>query len=155
MQYIIRKALIVDTEQIFSILSVFSSEGIILERSREDITDTIQTFFVAEINGNIIGVVSHFDYGTQLKEIRSLAVVKEYFKKGIGGSLVRELIGSLLKEFPAAKIFALSFSPVFFRKLGFHEVNKDSLPEKIWKDCDHCKHKDNCGETALIYKKNM
>ncbi|PKL17488.1 MAG: GNAT family N-acetyltransferase, partial [Spirochaetae bacterium HGW-Spirochaetae-5] len=31
-------------------------------------------------------------------------------------------------------------------------VPKDDFPEKIWKDCDNCKDKDKCGETALIYK---
>ncbi|HDP80823.1 MAG TPA: GNAT family N-acetyltransferase [Spirochaetes bacterium] len=154
MVYTIRKAVPGDTEAIHSVLLPYAADGIILHRDRADITDNINSFFTAEWAGRVIGVVSFYDYGERLKEIRSLAVVKENFRAGVGAALVKFLIGSLLESCPSAKIFALSFSPGFFMKLGFDEVNKDTLPEKIWKDCDHCVHKDNCGETALVYRNN-
>jgi len=151
MQAEIREAGPSDVESIFRLLAPYSLENIILERSREDIANSIDKFLVAAYDTGIVGTVSHYDYGPMLKEVRSLAVRKGLGGRGIGSELVRGLLGALHGKFPGAKIFVLTCSPGFFSRLGFVEVAKESLPEKIWKDCDHCKNRDNCGETALVF----
>ena len=37
----------------------------------------------------------------------------------------------------------------FFRRFGFGEVNKEIFPQKIWKDCLHCRYANDCKETAM------
>lgn len=151
MHPVIKNADFSDAESIYDILKPYASEGIILERSLKDIRHSIDRFLTAETKGTITGVISYYDYGKKLKEVRSLAVKKEMSGKGIGRSLLNHLIDILIKKNPDAKIFVLTYSPEFFRKSGFSEVIKDSLPEKIWKDCNNCRHKNECGETALVY----
>jgi amino-acid N-acetyltransferase len=148
----VRPAVISDVDAILTILSPYAGEGLILERSAAEIRHALSTFFVAEVSGSIAGTVSHHDYGKNLKEVRSLAVRKELARHGTGSLLVRHLISSLRTRVPATRIFVLTYAPVFFQKLGFLEVSKESLPEKIWKDCDYCKNRDDCGETALVYQ---
>lgn len=152
MKILIRKAVVEDAKTIFDILNPYTREGIILKLTINEIIDRINNFFVAVDNNETFGVVSFYDYGKELKEIRSLAVKKRSYKKGVGRSLVQTLVNELNKEFPEAKIFVLSYTPEFFKKLNFLEIHKDSLPEKIWKDCRNCKNRDNCGETALLLK---
>ncbi|HNU91078.1 MAG TPA: GNAT family N-acetyltransferase [Spirochaetota bacterium] len=151
MQAEIREAVTSDVESIYRLLAPYSLENIILERSRKDISNSIDKFLVAVHNSAIIGVVSYYDYGPMLKEVRSLAVKKGLGGRGAGSELVRELLSTLHGKFPGAKVFVLTYSPAFFIRLGFVEVARETLPEKIWKDCDHCKNRDNCGETALVF----
>ncbi len=146
----IREAGPADVESIYRLLHPYAQENIILERSSEEIAKSIDKFLVATYTAEIVGAVSYYDYGTALKEVLSLAVRKDLGKAGIGSALVRGLLAVLLERFPGAKIFVLTYSPGFFGRLGFIEVPRETLPEKIWKDCDHCKNRDNCGETALV-----
>jgi len=151
MVYHIRTALPSDVESIYMLIKHYAEEGVILERNRDDIRENIGNFLVAVSGDKIIGSITHFDYGTNLKEVRSLAVDKTFHGLGIG----KALLDSLIKQVRAAgnaKIFSLTYRPDFFEKNGFKPVPKDDFPEKIWKDCANCKDAENCGETALIYK---
>jgi amino-acid N-acetyltransferase len=153
MRPVIKNAELSDAESIYALLKPYSSEGIILERTLNDIRHSIDKFLTAKTGGTIAGVISYHEYGKKLKEVRSLAVKKEMSGKGIGSLLLNHLIDILIEKIPDAKIFVLTYSPEFFRKEGFSDVMKDSLPEKIWKDCNNCGNKDDCGETALVYNK--
>ncbi len=39
--------------------------------------------------------------------------------------------------------------PSFFAKLGFHEVEKEKLPDKALKDCIKCPRQNACDEIAM------
>jgi amino-acid N-acetyltransferase len=139
-----------DSRDIFNILTPYVDQGIILERPLDEIDESIETFLVARREGNIEGVVSYHDYGDGLYEIRSLAVKREITGSGTGTHLMKAMIEHLIEK-GGRRIFSLTYSPAFFHRLGFLETPKDSLPEKIWKDCSKCRNRDVCGETALLY----
>lgn len=151
MKFTIRNATNSDAKAIYSILLPYSDEGVIIKRTVEDIKQNIQNFFIAETKNDIMGVISYYNYSDNLKEVRSLAVKKKYYKKGVGIALLKGLLNILLEDYPKARIFALSIHPEFFKKSGFVEISKDTLPEKIWKDCQNCIHQNNCDETALLF----
>lgn len=148
---IVRNADLSDIDKIHDIIMYYAQKELILYRSIDDITSSLDSFIVASSNGDIAGIISFHDYGINLKEIRSLAVHREYLKKGIGSILVSNMIEKLRVGNRQAKIFVLTYSPEFFIKNNFGIVPKDTLPEKIWKDCQNCSHKDDCGESALVY----
>jgi len=147
----IRKARASDAQGILNILQPYIEEGIVLNRKVSEIRDNIETFFVAESASHLCGVIAYYRYSAHLLEIRSLAVKTTSKKKGIGRMLVEHLLEFLLEESPSAKIFTLTYIPDFFIKFGFRVVSKDTLPEKIWKDCSKCTKAEECGETALVY----
>jgi amino-acid N-acetyltransferase len=146
----IHKASPADVNRIFDLLIKYSADGTILERTKDEISEYIDNFFIALNDSSFTGVISYFDYGPALKEIRSLAVDKNFNNKGIASELVKFLIKELTAA-SAPKIFALTYSPDFFKKNGFIEADKNSLPEKIWKDCVKCKNRETCGETPMVY----
>jgi len=152
MQAIIRPALSSDVDPIYKLLLPYSEDGIILRRTHDEILHALDRFFVAVRGADLIGLISFCDYGERLKEVRSLAVDRSSYKKGVGSMLLKHLIDHLRTHSAEARIFALSYSPEFFIKQGFVEVSKESLPEKIWKDCDNCVNRNDCHETALVYK---
>ncbi len=150
LDYTIRKATIDDCDPIHAIIEHYAEENLILSRSHDEIASTIDTFYVAILDdGSIIGTVSFYNYGNGLNEVRSLGVRKEYLRKGIGSALLKRLMARITAE-GQGRLFVLSYAPVFFQKNGFSVVNRDDLPEKIWKDCNNCVNKDNCTEVALI-----
>jgi len=151
MKYSIKKANSSDIEDIYNLIMHYSRMGVILKRSLKDIEEFIDDFLIAESNNGIVGVVSFFNYGESLKKIRSLAVKGDLTRTGIGSALIMALVKLLLNDFPGAKIFVLTYSVNLFKKNGFIEISKDSLPEKIWKDCQNCKYEYNCGEIALLF----
>ncbi len=153
MKHTIRPALEEDIPVILDILQPFASEGIILPRTSEEIRNSLQYFFVAEKHNCICGVISYHDYGPTLKEIRSLAVLQAEAGRGLGSALVQWVSDYLRQRHPGSKIFVLTYSPEFFKKLAFEEVDKNLLPEKIWKDCQNCPNRNHCTETALILHK--
>ena len=48
------------------------------------------------------------------------------------------------------RLFALTYKPEFFRKIGFEEIDKSTLPHKIWGDCIKCSKFPECDETAMM-----
>ncbi len=47
-------------------------------------------------------------------------------------------------------IFAFTYVPEFFGKLGFQEIERGELPLKAWKDCLRCPKFQNCDEIAVL-----
>jgi amino-acid N-acetyltransferase len=147
----VRKATGYDIDSIYEIIASYAEDGVLLARSLDDISNTLENFYVAEINHFTVGVITFYDYGDHLKEVRSLAVRKNYLRRGIGSTLLRKLIQDLT-DANMPKIFVLTYAPAFFEKNGFAVINMESLPEKIWKDCMYCKNQESCNETALEYR---
>ena len=89
-------------------------------------------------------------FGQDLGEIRSVAVLPEFQKTGIGSHLVKKCLRKP-KALGLKKVFALTTRPDFFKRLGFQEVPKEELPPIIWSECKDCvKFPDNCNEIPML-----
>jgi amino-acid N-acetyltransferase len=84
-----------------------------------------------------------------LAEIRSLAVQEEVRNKGMGAKLVRACLEES-KSLGVKSVFALTYRPDFFERLGFKKVDKAVLPHKIWTDCLKCVKFPDCDEVAVV-----
>jgi len=148
----IRKALIKDAKEIYSLLFLFAKKNLLLLRPLNYIYENIRDFWVCEKNRKILACCSLHIVGWQnLAEIKSLAVKPKWQKKGIG----KELVNKCLKEaktLGVRKVFALTYAPQFFKKLKFEKTEKSSLSNKIWSECVNCPYFPDCKETALIIK---
>ena len=70
--------------------------------------------------------------------------------KGIGRKLVEFCISEAI-TLELFRIFSLTYKKEFFARLNFKEVDRSTLPEKIWADCFRCsKYPDYCDEIAMI-----
>ena len=147
----IRKAKVGDVEAIRELICCYAELDKMLFKSHADIYENLQMFEVAQADSGVVGCCALQVIWSDLAEIKSLAVEKGSFGKGIGRKLVEGAIG-LAKELGVAKVFVLTLEPVFFEKIGFYQVGKESLPMKVWSDCAKCSKQDHCDETALIYE---
>jgi len=146
---IVRYARLADAGAIAEITAEYARAGIMLERSAENVIENIRNFFVAEHEGRIIGCCAVAFYNTRLAEIRSVAVLARYKRKGTGRMLV-EKAEETLREEGVAEVFVLTLNPGFFGSLGYTEIKKEYFPQKIWRDCTHCPKLMACDEIAMV-----
>jgi len=48
------------------------------------------------------------------------------------------------------RVFVLTYEQRFFERLGFGLIDKDQLPQKVWRDCVKCPLQHDCKEIAMI-----
>jgi len=148
----LRKARIGDVRTIHRLINLSSGKGEMLPRSLMDIYGSLRDFFIFQDEGRdeILGICAMSIIWENLAEIRSLYVDEERRKEGIGRKLVESCLSEAI-TLELFRIFTLTYKQVFFEKLGFREVERSTLPEKIWSDCLRCsKYPDFCDEVALI-----
>lgn len=147
---IIRKALLKDVPDIQNLVNYYAGKNEMLPKSLSVLYENIRDFYVAvDENEKLIGCCAGSVTWDDLAEIKSLAVNQEYQKHGIGRQLVEYSLADL-KNLGVKKVFTLTFSVEFFKKIGFSVTDKKSLPQKIWTECVYCPKFPDCGEEAMI-----
>jgi amino-acid N-acetyltransferase len=136
-------------EAMKTILDDFARSGDLLGRSRLDLYENIRDFVVARRGNEILGLSALHIAWIDLAEVRSLAVKREFQRQGIGRLLVEKCLEDAVK-LGLKRVFALTYQPVFFATLGFHEVDKAQLPHKVWQACIHCVKFPDCDEVAVM-----
>ena len=147
---IVRRAVPDDIDKICELLKLYSGSGVVLPRSREDVTSHLDNFRVAETGNGIVGCAAARDFGNDLLEIRSLVVHPAAQGQGAGKRIVRHIIEEMRMTRKNWRLFALTQRPEFFRTQGFREVPKALFPEKIWSDCSQCVKRYQCDEVAVL-----
>ncbi len=145
----IRRARKSDAGKIQAMLAKYAEKKLLLPRSKEEIEEHIGAFVVARLGTKTVGCCASRDFGRGLQEIRSLAVVPSQNGRGIGSALVKKCVSGMKRQ-GAKKIFALTYRPNIFTRMGFKIVHKELFPEKIWADCSKCPKKDKCDEIAVM-----
>ena len=145
----LRDANIADAKAIHALVTYYAEFDRMLFRSMGDIYENLQTFKVAQEEGRVVGCCALQVIWSDLAELKSLAVDKDFAGRGIGKTLVQAAIEKA-KAMGVPKIFALTLEPAFFKKLGFEQIDNDLLPMKVWRDCAKCSKQDSCDEIALI-----
>jgi len=151
-EFMIRKTDIKDIRSIHQILGYYADQGLLLPRSLSELYVHLRDFFVIEDknkNGSVIAVCALGICWEDLAEIRSLAVAQDQQGKGLGSQLV-EVCLEEARSLGLKKVFALTYIPEFFSRLGFKEVEKSTLPHKVWADCLKCPKFPDCDEIAMI-----
>lgn len=146
----IRKAQLVDVPEIRRLINEYAELELMLFRSLTDLYGSIRDFFVGVDGERIVGCCALAIIWSDLGELRSLAVSKEFQGKGIGRALVVSVLQEA-KQLGLSQVFTLTLEKGFFEHLGFKEVSMDSLPMKVWSDCVRCPKQANCDEIALVY----
>lgn len=147
----IRLAGMKDAKSIQKLVNSYAKQGEMLQLSLNEIYEKIFEFAVWDEEGSVKGCCALHPAWENLAEIRSLAVDNTFHKKGAGKKLVQFCL-ERAEEFGIKNIFALTYKPDFFEKLGFKEVTKDLLPKKIWSDCLKCPMFPECDEIAMMYQ---
>lgn len=155
----VQRAAFADVLDIYKLIKRYPVE--VVPRSSSDILSNIDRFFVYKEKDRILGCVSWKilpEIGREeehIVEVVSLCVNKRYHKRGIGRALANTVLEHV-RQFNPTRVILLTFSPRFFKKLGFRKVSKRSLNNKIYLGCINCTKYTNpltCPEVAMELKK--
>ena len=139
-----------DVKGIHGLIAEYAKKGDMLPRSLADIYENLRDYFVfLGDDGELVGSAAIHIMWEDLAEVRSLAVREGKMRRGVGTQLVESCISEAIM-LGIARVFALTYKPEFFEKLGFHIVDKAELPQKIWTDCLKCSKFPDCDEVALV-----
>ncbi|HEY3838383.1 MAG TPA: N-acetyltransferase [Bryobacteraceae bacterium] len=145
----VRKAAMKDIQPILDLINSYAAKGIMLPRTEFELSENIRDFSVAYSGDKLVGCGALHFYSPVMGEVRSLAVSPDHRAHGIGLLLVESLVGEA-QLFRLDALFAFTYVPGFFAKMGFYEVERGELPLKAWKDCLRCPKFHSCDEIAVL-----
>jgi len=146
---IIRKPTVKDVPGIAELINNYAQTGIMLPRPISQLYDNLRDYHVIQMDGKIVGCGALHVTWSDLAEIRGLALKEDLKGKGYGRKLVEKFLIEA-KELGVKKVFALTYQTEFFKIMGFVEINKSELPQKIWNECINCIHFPDCNEVAMM-----
>ena len=145
----VRKAGMRDIPHMLALINSYASEGTMLPRTEFEMSENIRDFSVAYDGTTLLGCGALHFYTPVSAEVRSLAVLPAVKQQGVGRCIV-EALEAEARENDLESIFAFTYVPKFFAKLGFFEIERGELPLKAWKDCLRCPKFQNCDEIAVL-----
>jgi amino-acid N-acetyltransferase len=145
----LRKAAMSDIAPLLNLINGYAAEGIMLPRTEFEISENIRDFVLAFSGTRLVGCGALHIYSPTVAEVRSLAVLPETKSRGIGRAVV-EALEAEARGLGLDSIFAFTYVPGFFHKLGFVEVERGELPLKAWKDCLRCPKFQSCDEIPMV-----
>ncbi|HTA44209.1 MAG TPA: N-acetyltransferase [Bryobacteraceae bacterium] len=145
----VRKAAMQDIPALLELINGYAAKGIMLPRTEFEMSENMRDFMVAYAGNHLVGCGAMHFYSPTMGEVRSLAVAESHKTHGIGRMLVDSLVYEA-KLYGLDAVFAFTYVPGFFGKLGFNEVERGELPLKAWKDCLRCPKFQCCDEIAVV-----
>jgi len=144
-----REARASDTPAIDRLIGHYAEQGLLLPRAEAEIRGKIANFLVLEENGNLMSCVALERYGADLAEIRSLAVHPDAHGRGVGSKMI-DFAFTAARRRGISRVFAVTHAPAFFLRHGFEAVRRESLANKIERDCCSCAKRSSCQLAAVI-----
>jgi amino-acid N-acetyltransferase len=147
---VLRPAVLSDVAQMLRLINNYAGKKIMLPRNEVEVCEHLRDFVVAVDGGALVGCGALHFYTTHVAELRSLAVAPDRTRSGLGARIANEVLEQA-REAGVDVVFAFTYVPRFFEKIGFKYVDRAKLPLKAWKDCLRCPMFDACDEIAVAY----
>jgi len=144
-----RKASMRDIHALLKLINGYAAQGVMLPRTEFEMSEHIRDFTLALQGDRLVGCGALHFYTPTSGEVRSLAVDPDVKRHGVGRAIV-EALEAEARECGLHTIFAFTYVPGFFGRVGFHEVERGELPLKAWKDCLRCPKFSCCDEIAVV-----
>ncbi|WP_020674369.1 amino-acid N-acetyltransferase [Amycolatopsis nigrescens] len=128
----VRRARIADVRKIKALVD--SDAGrVLLEKDLVTLYESVQEFWVAEKDEELLGCGALHVLWEDLAEIRTVAVSKSARGEGIGHALVGRLV-ELAVELGLRRLFVLTFETSFFAKHGFVEIDGTPVSQEVYQE---------------------
>ena len=147
--FVAEKARTADAQQVHDLVNAFAGRGEMLPRTMGEVYENLRDFFVIRRGDEVLACVALHIVWEDLAEVRSLAVREESQAVGLGALLVQACIDEA-RRLGLTRLFALTFKPGFFEKLGFQQADVMTLPQKVWNECYRCPKFPSCNEIATV-----
>jgi amino-acid N-acetyltransferase len=151
-QTLVRKARLTDVNGMFRIINHYAEKQRMLPKTQLQLYENLRDYSIAADTSDpdrILGCGALHIYWENLAEIRALAVSPEMTHRGIGTSLVGQLLDEA-REMEIEQVFLFTYDPKFFSRFGFIQVEHRIMPLKVYNECFHCSKFNQCDEIAMV-----
>jgi N-acetylglutamate synthase-like GNAT family acetyltransferase len=146
---VLRSATAAEAPAIHALIFENLHEGHLLPRELAEIVSHASRFVVAVQGDEVLACAELAPLSRVVAEVRSLVVSGHARSRGLGRTIVNELIRRA-ETAGFHKLCAFTHSPAYFVHMGFSIVPHVWLPEKIDTDCNTCVHFRQCGQYAVM-----
>jgi amino-acid N-acetyltransferase len=127
---VVRRARVSDVRGIKAIIDTYVGR-VLLAKELVTLYEDVQEFWVAEMDGELVGCGGLHVLWEDIAEIRSIAVRASVARAGIGAYLVERLL-SVARQLGLQRVFVLTFETKFFAKFGFVEIEGTPVSAEVY-----------------------
>ena len=146
----VERATVHDGEGIARLVNYWAAQGQMLPRTVGETYENLRDFFVVRdpVDGHVLGCAALHITWSDLAELKSLAVEESTHSRGLGAALVQACVEEG-RALGLTRLFALTYRPGFFERLGWEQAEVMNLPRKVWNECYRCPKFPGCDEIAM------
>lgn len=126
----VRRARTSDVSAIKGLVDVYAGR-ILLEKNLVNLYESVQEFWVAELDDRVVGCGALHVLWADLGEVRTVAVLPEVKGHGVGKLIVEQLI-EVARELELSRLFVLTFEVEFFARHGFAEIDGTPVTAEVY-----------------------
>jgi amino-acid N-acetyltransferase len=147
----VRRARVGDVVGMQRLVNRFAERGEMLPRALHQLYEDIRDFHVIEDEDEIVACAALHVNWANLAEVKSVAVAEHRQRRGYGAKVVQACVVDA-RALGVAELYCLTYQPEFFRALGFSEVERGTLPRKVWSECVRCPKFTECTEIPMTLR---
>jgi amino-acid N-acetyltransferase len=129
---VVRRARTSDVPDIKALVDAYAGK-ILLEKNLVTLYESVQEFWVAEIDGRVVGCGALHVLWADLGEVRTVAAHPELRGHGVGHAVVGRLL-EVGRELRLQRIFVLTFETDFFASHGFTEIEGTPVTAEVYEE---------------------
>ena len=129
---VIRRARTSDVPRIKELIDQYAGK-ILLEKNLVTLYESVQEFWVADVDGLVVGCGALHVLWADLGEVRTVAVDNAHAGRGIGHLLVDRLM-AVARELQLSRVFVLTFETAFFARHGFTEIQGTPVTREVFEE---------------------
>jgi len=128
---VVRSARTADVSAIKALVDVYTGRRLLLAKDMVTLYETVQEFWVVELDGAVVGCGALHVLWEDLAEIRTVAVHPDVRGRQLGDLLMVALIARA-RELGLERLFALTFETRFFGRHGFIEIEGTPVEPDVY-----------------------
>lgn len=129
---IVRRARTSDVPGIKRLVDTYAGK-ILLEKDLVTLYESVQEFWVAELDGAVVGCGALHVLWSDLGEVRTIAVDPAVKGRGVGHAIVDRLL-TVARELQLQRLFVLTFETGFFGRHGFVAIEGAPVTAEVYEE---------------------
>lgn len=129
---VVRRARTSDVPGIKRLVDIYAGK-ILLEKNLVNLYEGVQEFWVAELDGELVGCGALHVLWADLGEVRTVAVDPKVKGLGVGHAVVDKLL-DVARDLQLERLFVLTFETEFFGRHGFTEIEGTPVTAEVYEE---------------------
>jgi amino-acid N-acetyltransferase len=128
---VVRRARTTDVQAIKKLVDEYAGDHILLDKDLVTLYEDVQEFWVAELDGWLVGCGALHVLWEDIGELRTVAVHPKAQGRGIGSAIVAALVAAA-RDLGLQRLFVLTFETGFFARHGFSKITGTPVPAAVY-----------------------